>query len=221
MYWNYIMFTSTIRPPIVCIYMCYLQPSVSQLLSHLIYQDGALSLRAVSMQSAGQYTCHASNSEGNVTRVTKVKIKGQLLPGPPVCLPVFLSLCLSACQFLQPLWCLCAWLAVSHRNLHFLFLALASYDRVATESQAEFSSVPVKITLISWYETGYHLGLWRGGGLLYRDRNSGVLIILKAALQRIVCFLNLFGGCSWAEWECCCLVIKFILLTSFFFFYFF
>uniref|UniRef100_A0A8D0CVS0 Immunoglobulin superfamily, member 9a n=1 Tax=Sander lucioperca TaxID=283035 RepID=A0A8D0CVS0_SANLU len=39
----------------------------------------SLSLRAVSMQSAGQYTCHASNSEGNVTRVTKVKIKG-----PPV-----------------------------------------------------------------------------------------------------------------------------------------
>ncbi|XP_050928747.1 LOW QUALITY PROTEIN: protein turtle homolog A [Lates calcarifer] len=43
------------------------------------YQEGALSLQAVSMQSAGQYTCHASNSEGNVTRVTKVKIKG-----PPV-----------------------------------------------------------------------------------------------------------------------------------------
>ncbi|CAJ1071293.1 protein turtle homolog A [Xyrichtys novacula] len=41
--------------------------------------DGALSLRAVSMQSAGQYACHASNSEGNVTRVTSVKIKG-----PPV-----------------------------------------------------------------------------------------------------------------------------------------
>ncbi|XP_041666256.1 protein turtle homolog A [Cheilinus undulatus] len=43
------------------------------------YQDGALSLRAVSMQAAGQYACHASNSEGNVTRVTRVKIKG-----PPV-----------------------------------------------------------------------------------------------------------------------------------------
>ncbi|XP_044029849.1 protein turtle homolog A [Siniperca chuatsi] len=43
------------------------------------YQEGALSLRAVSMQSAGQYTCNASNSEGNVTRVTKVKLKG-----PPV-----------------------------------------------------------------------------------------------------------------------------------------
>uniref|UniRef100_A0A8D3AY99 Immunoglobulin superfamily, member 9a n=1 Tax=Scophthalmus maximus TaxID=52904 RepID=A0A8D3AY99_SCOMX len=41
--------------------------------------EGALSLRAVSMQSAGRYTCHASNSEGNMTRVTKVKIKG-----PPV-----------------------------------------------------------------------------------------------------------------------------------------
>ncbi|XP_034458170.1 protein turtle homolog A isoform X1 [Hippoglossus hippoglossus] len=43
------------------------------------YQDGALSLGAVSVQSAGQYTCHASNSEGNRTRVTEVKVKG-----PPV-----------------------------------------------------------------------------------------------------------------------------------------
>ncbi|XP_054875106.1 protein turtle homolog A isoform X2 [Amphiprion ocellaris] len=43
------------------------------------YQEGVLSLGAVSMQSAGQYTCHASNSEGNVSRVTKVEIKG-----PPV-----------------------------------------------------------------------------------------------------------------------------------------
>ncbi|XP_029371877.1 protein turtle homolog A isoform X2 [Echeneis naucrates] len=42
-------------------------------------RDGALSLRAVSMQSAGQYTCHASNTEGNVTHMTKVMIKG-----PPV-----------------------------------------------------------------------------------------------------------------------------------------
>ncbi|XP_034085345.1 LOW QUALITY PROTEIN: protein turtle homolog A-like [Gymnodraco acuticeps] len=42
-------------------------------------QEGALSLPAVSAQSAGEYTCHASNSEGNVTRVTRVKIKG-----PPV-----------------------------------------------------------------------------------------------------------------------------------------
>lgn len=58
-------------------------------LSHHIYQEGALSPRAVSVQSAGQYTCHASNSEGNVTRVTKVKIKGQLLPDDlSVCLPV-------------------------------------------------------------------------------------------------------------------------------------
>nr|XP_040054028.1 protein turtle homolog A isoform X1 [Gasterosteus aculeatus aculeatus] len=43
------------------------------------YQDGGLFLRAVSVQSAGEYTCHASNSEGNVTRTTNVKIKG-----PPV-----------------------------------------------------------------------------------------------------------------------------------------
>ncbi|RVE65528.1 hypothetical protein OJAV_G00117800 [Oryzias javanicus] len=42
-------------------------------------QGGVLSLPAVSTQSAGMYTCHASNSEGNVTRVTNVKIKG-----PPV-----------------------------------------------------------------------------------------------------------------------------------------
>uniref|UniRef100_A0A3Q1G7K6 Protein turtle homolog A-like n=1 Tax=Acanthochromis polyacanthus TaxID=80966 RepID=A0A3Q1G7K6_9TELE len=45
----------------------------------VIQRDGVLSLGAVSMQSAGQYTCHASNSEGNVTRMTKVEIKG-----PPV-----------------------------------------------------------------------------------------------------------------------------------------
>uniref|UniRef100_A0A8C2Z4B0 Immunoglobulin superfamily, member 9a n=1 Tax=Cyclopterus lumpus TaxID=8103 RepID=A0A8C2Z4B0_CYCLU len=44
-----------------------------------LYNRESLSLRAVSMQSAGRYTCHASNSEGNVTRMTKVKIKG-----PPV-----------------------------------------------------------------------------------------------------------------------------------------
>ncbi|XP_054613252.1 protein turtle homolog A-like isoform X2 [Dunckerocampus dactyliophorus] len=42
-------------------------------------QEQVLSLPAVSVQSAGQYTCHASNSEGNVTLETKVKIKG-----PPV-----------------------------------------------------------------------------------------------------------------------------------------
>ncbi|XP_069370001.1 protein turtle homolog A isoform X2 [Paralichthys olivaceus] len=48
-------------------------------LERINHQDGALSLGAVSVQSAGQYTCHASNSEGNMTRVTNVKIKG-----PPV-----------------------------------------------------------------------------------------------------------------------------------------
>ncbi|XP_077479625.1 protein turtle homolog B-like [Stigmatopora argus] len=42
-------------------------------------QEEALSLTAVSFQSAGQYTCHAHNSEGNATLQTKVKIKG-----PPV-----------------------------------------------------------------------------------------------------------------------------------------
>ncbi|XP_070845555.1 protein turtle homolog A [Chaetodon trifascialis] len=54
--------------------------SVIQGIDHQVSMlEGALSVQAVSMQSAGQYTCHASNSEGNVTRVTKVKIKG-----PPV-----------------------------------------------------------------------------------------------------------------------------------------
>nr|XP_061800487.1 protein turtle homolog A-like [Nerophis lumbriciformis] len=42
-------------------------------------QEEVLSLTAVSFQSAGQYTCHAYNSEGNATLETKVKIKG-----PPV-----------------------------------------------------------------------------------------------------------------------------------------
>uniref|UniRef100_A0A8C9XVJ4 Immunoglobulin superfamily, member 9a n=1 Tax=Sander lucioperca TaxID=283035 RepID=A0A8C9XVJ4_SANLU len=53
--------------------------SVIQRINYQVCLYNSLSLRAVSMQSAGQYTCHASNSEGNVTRVTKVKIKG-----PPV-----------------------------------------------------------------------------------------------------------------------------------------
>uniref|UniRef100_A0A3Q2PKB3 Immunoglobulin superfamily, member 9a n=1 Tax=Fundulus heteroclitus TaxID=8078 RepID=A0A3Q2PKB3_FUNHE len=48
-------------------------------LSARVHQGGALSLAAVTTQSAGLYACHASNSEGNVSRVTKVKIKG-----PPV-----------------------------------------------------------------------------------------------------------------------------------------
>ncbi|XP_069017973.1 protein turtle homolog A [Embiotoca jacksoni] len=61
-------------------------PTITWLKDGIVFQrktdqDGVLSLRAVSMQSAGQYTCHASNSEGNVTCVTKVKIKG-----PPVIL---------------------------------------------------------------------------------------------------------------------------------------
>ncbi|KAK5623484.1 hypothetical protein CRENBAI_013418 [Crenichthys baileyi] len=40
------------------------------------YQGGVLSLPAVTTRSAGLYACHASNSEGNVSRVTEVKIKG-------------------------------------------------------------------------------------------------------------------------------------------------
>lgn len=63
--------------------------------------------------SAGQYTCHASNSEGNVTRVTKVKIKGQLLQF--VCLSVRLNSSFSLCD---------VWLAWSHHHLHFSFFLL-------------------------------------------------------------------------------------------------
>ncbi|XP_053706380.1 protein turtle homolog A isoform X2 [Synchiropus splendidus] len=44
-------------------------------------ENGVLLLKAVNMQSAGQYSCQASNSEGSTTAVTKVKIKG-----PPVIL---------------------------------------------------------------------------------------------------------------------------------------
>nr|XP_054600097.1 protein turtle homolog A [Nothobranchius furzeri] len=51
------------------------------LIQGLNFQGGVLFLPAVTAQSAGQYTCHASNSEGNLTRVTTVKIKG-----PPVIL---------------------------------------------------------------------------------------------------------------------------------------
>ncbi|KAF7656898.1 hypothetical protein LDENG_00034970 [Lucifuga dentata] len=43
------------------------------------YEGGTLSLRVVTMASAGQYICYASNSEGNVTRETKLKLKG-----PPI-----------------------------------------------------------------------------------------------------------------------------------------
>ncbi|KAL0965550.1 hypothetical protein UPYG_G00282800 [Umbra pygmaea] len=42
-------------------------------------QSGTLSLKAVSMEAKGQYECIAFNTEGNVTHVTKLDIKG-----PPV-----------------------------------------------------------------------------------------------------------------------------------------
>ncbi|XP_061733052.1 protein turtle homolog A-like isoform X2 [Nerophis ophidion] len=42
-------------------------------------QEQVLSMPAASAQSAGRYVCHASNSEGNTTLETQVKIKG-----PPV-----------------------------------------------------------------------------------------------------------------------------------------
>lgn len=93
---------------IYCMYLCILRASIhiSVYLPYHIYQEGALSLRAVSMQSAGQYTCHASNSEGNVTRVTKVKIKGQLIPdGLSVCLSVYLpASSFSLCEVCVPDW---------------------------------------------------------------------------------------------------------------------
>uniref|UniRef100_A0A8C7ZV48 Immunoglobulin superfamily, member 9a n=1 Tax=Oryzias sinensis TaxID=183150 RepID=A0A8C7ZV48_9TELE len=67
-------------------------------IQNIHYQGGVLSLPAVSTQSAGMYTCHASNSEGNVTRVTNVKIKG-----PPVIVvpPKSSSLNMSQNAFLQ------------------------------------------------------------------------------------------------------------------------
>ncbi|XP_007561665.1 protein turtle homolog A-like isoform X1 [Poecilia formosa] len=42
-------------------------------------QGGALSLPAVTAQAAGLYACHASNAEGNASRVARLEIKG-----PPV-----------------------------------------------------------------------------------------------------------------------------------------
>lgn len=45
----------------------------------VIETGGVLSVPTVSAQSAGQYSCHASNSQGNVSQSTRVNIKG-----PPV-----------------------------------------------------------------------------------------------------------------------------------------
>lgn len=45
----------------------------------VIKTGGELSVPSVSAQSAGQYTCHAFNSQGNVSQSTRVNIKG-----PPV-----------------------------------------------------------------------------------------------------------------------------------------
>lgn len=97
-------------------------------LSYQIFQGGVLSLPAVSTQSAGMYTCHASNSEGNVTRVTNVKIKGQLLSGclSGCCLPVstppviFLSL-----------------IDLKPPSFKCLFLRLASCNREVEETPTE------------------------------------------------------------------------------------
>uniref|UniRef100_A0A8C1ARX6 Immunoglobulin superfamily, member 9a n=1 Tax=Cyprinus carpio carpio TaxID=630221 RepID=A0A8C1ARX6_CYPCA len=41
--------------------------------------DGSLSFHAVSRETSGKYQCHASNTEGNVTHLTKLKVIG-----PPV-----------------------------------------------------------------------------------------------------------------------------------------
>lgn len=92
------------------VYVIFLSLHTFVYLSY-INQEGVLSLRAVSMQSAGLYTCHASNSEGNVTRVTKVKIKGQLLPG--ACLPA----CLADCLSVHPPACLSVRLPASSVSL--------------------------------------------------------------------------------------------------------
>lgn len=109
-YWHYTVGCQCFCTGYNCCYLLYflcvyLPASFSHLSVFLlchIYQDGVLSLRAVSIHSAGQYTCHASNSEGNVTCVTKVKIKGQLLPNS---LSVFLPAnSFSFCDVCVPNW---------------------------------------------------------------------------------------------------------------------
>lgn len=39
--------------------------------------NGSVSFHAVSRETSGQYKCHASNTEGNVTHITKVKVIGK------------------------------------------------------------------------------------------------------------------------------------------------
>lgn len=89
----YLTWCISVSLPVYITMTCHLYIDIhhSIYLSNHIYQGGVLSLPAVNTQSAGLYTCHASNSEGNVTRVTKVMIKGQLLTA---CLSVRLSFCL-------------------------------------------------------------------------------------------------------------------------------
>ncbi|XP_077594062.1 protein turtle homolog B-like [Stigmatopora nigra] len=69
---------------LVCVAVGNPRPTITWMKDGVVIQTGnnqeeALSLTAVTFQSAGQYTCHAHNSEGNATLQTKVKIKG-----PPV-----------------------------------------------------------------------------------------------------------------------------------------
>ncbi len=39
--------------------------------------NGSVSFHAVSRETSGQYQCHASNTEGNVTHFTKLKVIGK------------------------------------------------------------------------------------------------------------------------------------------------
>lgn len=63
----------------------------------------------------------------------------------------------------------------------FLFLPLASYDRVVKETGFNSYFGFVKITLISRYETGYHLGVWGCRFIMIKH-----CLILKATFQRCI-----------------------------------
>lgn len=84
------------------------------------------------------------------------------LPAPSVSV---MSVCLTGCEPPQ---------------FTFLFLPLASYDRLETETGFNAHFVPVKITLISRYETGYHLGFL--GVLLCHDKT----LSFAFAFQRLI-----------------------------------
>lgn len=54
-----------------------LSQSLISLILILQIMNGSVSFHAVSRETSGQYQCHASNTEGNVTHITKVKVIGK------------------------------------------------------------------------------------------------------------------------------------------------